>query len=122
MRSDIDDDDNVVVLKPLIPYDNLTFVHSKICEVLIPLHPQAFETDQILFQCDNCIDQDIIKNRNEKVTARRHNQPAKLKAPVSVTRSHRIKLTLQQQRLKCNQLEQELQKMKKNAPNIKFTS
>ena len=110
--NDNDDGDNVLVPKPLIPYDNVTFVRSKRCDVLISLQPQACETDQLLIQCDNCIDQDIIANRNEKVTAKRHDQPAKPKAPVSATSSHRIKLTLQQQRLKCNQLEQELQKIK----------
>ena len=38
--------------------------------------------------------------------------PASHKAPVSVTSSNRIKLTLQSQRLKCKQLECEIEKMK----------
>ena len=38
--------------------------------------------------------------------------PASHKAPVSVTSPNRSKLTLQAQRLKCKQLEHEIQKMK----------
>ena len=41
------------------------------------------------------------------------NKPMKLKAPISATSTSRIKATLQMQRLKCLQLENEIEKMKK---------
>ena len=41
------------------------------------------------------------------------NKPAKLNAPVKFTSPDRLKLTLQQQRLECKQLEEQLENMRK---------
>ena len=38
--------------------------------------------------------------------------PSKLKAPISLTSPTRLKLTMQQERLKCKQLKVEISKMK----------
>ena len=48
----------------------------------------------------------------KKIKGRKLNVPAKANAPVSITHPHHLKLALQQQRLKCKQLEGELTKMK----------
>ncbi|PFX28007.1 hypothetical protein AWC38_SpisGene7249 [Stylophora pistillata] len=47
-----------------------------------------------------------------KAEERRLSKPTNVKAPVSKTDPERIKLTLQEQRLKCAELEQELNKMR----------
>ena len=47
-----------------------------------------------------------------KRNSRKFNTPAKLNAPISKTSPGRIKLTLQEQRLKCQQLEDELNCMR----------
>ena len=44
-------------------------------------------------------------------------QPAKLFAPISQTSAARIKLTLQNQRLRCSQLESEIEKMRNELAN-----
>ena len=54
--------------------------------------------------------QKFISERNHKVPVL--NQPAKLNAPIKFTSPERIKLTLQNERLKCKQLEHELSKMR----------
>lgn len=93
-------------LKALSPYESVTFFRVNSCEILIEGHYQQE------VQCPSCIDHDIITNSQKRVNVKKLNQPAKLKAPVSVTNPQRIKLTLQQHRLKCSQLENELRKMK----------
>ena len=99
-------EENDELVKPLVPYENITFLRTKKCYVFVPVN-----SDGSTSQCEFCIDQDITISKQEKIKTKRQNQPAKLKAPVSATGSHRIKLTLQQHRLKCNQLEKRLQKM-----------
>ena len=62
--------------------------------------------------CSPCcsLHQKFISERNHKVAVL--NQPAKLNAPIKFTSPERIKLTLQDHRLKCKQLEQEVSKMR----------
>ena len=61
--------------------------------------------------CKSCTDFDKVLRRISGAKSRKQNLPAKLKAPVKLTSSNRIKLTLQQHRLKCSQLESKLEKM-----------
>ena len=76
------------------------------CKLLVTGNPSEKNT------CSPCcsIHQKYISERNHKVSVL--NQPAKLNAPIKFTSPKRIKLTLQNQRLKCKQLEQELSKMR----------
>ena len=63
-------------------------------------------------QCENCMK---IENRTAKEVQRKGKNlciPAKPKAPVSATHPTRLKLTLQQQRLKCSQLQKEIEEMR----------
>ena len=48
-----------------------------------------------------------VDNKNKTL-----NQPAKLNAPLKFTSTERIKLSLQQHRLKCKQLENQIEHMK----------
>ena len=63
-------------------------------------------------QCENCMK---IENKTAKEVQRKGKNlciPAKPKAPVSATHPTRLKLTLQQQRLKCSQLQKEIEEMR----------
>ena len=73
------------------------------CKLILTGNPSEKNT------CSPCcfLHQKFISERNHKVSVL--NQPAKLNAPTS---PERIKLTLQNQRLKCKQLQQELSKMR----------
>ena len=107
--------------KALIPYETLTFTRIKNCEMLV----EVAETTPIMqlpsyFQCNECIGHAICIKKYSENTEKRHNQPAKAKAPVSATSTHRIKLTLQQQRLKCAQLEKELKNMQEMLKKSNF--
>lgn len=61
--------------------------------------------------CSSCTDHMIDMNDAHKDRERRLAKPASVKAPVSKTDPNRIKLTLQGQRLRCAQLERELNEM-----------
>ena len=52
----------------------------------------------------------FISKKNRKISI--INQPAKLNAPIKFTSPERLKLTIQDHRLKCKQLEAELSKMR----------
>lgn len=52
-----------------------------------------------------------------KAKQRRLSEPAHLKAPVANTAPDRLKLTLQMQRLKCSELEHQLEEMKQEIKN-----
>ena len=89
------------------------------------MHVEVAETTPIMqlpsyFQCNECIGHAICIKKYSENTEMRHNQPAKAKAPVSATSTHRIKLTLQQQRLKCAQLEKELKNMQEMLKKSNF--
>ena len=62
--------------------------------------------------CQACADYLVCFEKSTKAKERRLSIPAHAKAPVSKTDPVRIKLTLQEQRLKCAQLEQELTEMR----------
>ena len=53
----------------------------------------------------------MLCTKEMAVKKRRKQVPAKLKAPVSFTSPQRLKLTLQEQRLKCSQLENKIMQM-----------
>ena len=72
----------------------------------------CFILNEAVEQCSNCLK---IEKGLAKVAVRKNKNicnPAKLKAPVSVTHPSRLKLTLQHQRLKCSQLEKEIGRMR----------
>ena len=68
-------------------------------------------------QCFSCLSlgENFICESKRKVV--RLKEPAKLTAPVSFTSSVRLKLTLQQNRLRCKQLEQQIEEMKQSVEN-----
>ena len=55
--------------------------------------------------CDRCNDYTVHHGAAQKAKQRRLSQPAHLKARVSKTDPMRLKLTLQEQRLRCSKLE-----------------
>ena len=55
----------------------------------------------------------FVPKEKKHISEKRLNLPAKTKAPISATSTKKIKVTLQQQRLKCKQLENEIEKMQK---------
>ena len=61
--------------------------------------------------CTSCTDYLMCANSSSKAKARRSSKPAHVKAPVSKTDPQRLKLTLQNQRLRCAELERELKEM-----------
>ena len=84
-----------------LPYNSTEYVRSVKCEVL----PQSPTCNTC-----NCAEWYAMKVSNNN--SRKMNTPAKPNAPVSKTSSARLKLTLQGQRMKCQQLEDELRKMR----------
>lgn len=67
--------------------------------------------------CDACMDYSNASDLKVKAKQRRLSEPAHLKAPVANTAPERLKLTLQMQRLKCSELEHQLEKMKQEIKN-----
>ena len=63
-------------------------------------------------KCASCSDFEKKQAKMKAIKTRKLNIPAKPNAPISATHPHRLKLALQQQRLKCAQLEEELTKMR----------
>lgn len=62
--------------------------------------------------CLSCEEQSYNMHRSSQAKQRRMSEPAHLYAPVSKTAPDRIKLTLRGQRLKCADLERQLNEMK----------
>ena len=62
--------------------------------------------------CDRCNDYAVHNGAAQKAKQRRLSTPAHVKAPVSKTDPVRLKLTLQEQRLRCSELERELCEMR----------
>ena len=62
--------------------------------------------------CPQCLEYLVSSRKTIKAKERRLSKPANVKAPVSETDPERIKLTLQEQRLKCAELERELNEMR----------
>ena len=65
-------------------------------------------------QCFSCLAQEASLTYEQRRTEKRLNEPAKLFVPVKCTAPERIKLTPQQNRLKCQQLEQQIEEMRKS--------
>ena len=86
-----------------LPYQSKIFTRELTCAVLI---------SQDLIKCLSCSKYDQKQIKLTSIKKSRKVEPAKLKAPISITSPDRIKLTLQHTRLKCNQLEAELEIMK----------
>lgn len=62
--------------------------------------------------CSDCSDYMIIANDTKKLKENKPLKPAHIKAPISKTDPERVKLTLQGQRLRCGELERELNEMR----------
>ena len=62
--------------------------------------------------CPSCHEQSYTWERARQAKQRRISQPAHLYAPVSKTTPERLKLTLREQRLRCVELERQLNEMK----------
>ena len=62
--------------------------------------------------CNACSEYLISVNASRKVKQAKLLKPAHIKAPISQTDPQRLRLTLQSQRLKCAQLESELNEMR----------
>ena len=63
-------------------------------------------------QCENCFQHEKRSAKELEKKSKNLCNPAKPKAPVSATHPNRLKLTLQQQRLKCGQLQKEIEEMR----------
>ena len=97
--SDTDSDDEANA-NPFIC--NKEYYRDQYCEVLVANGSK----------CEECLDaRNIIDRLNAKKEAKLKT-PAKPKAPVSATHPSRLKLTLQEQRLKVKQLEDQLAEMR----------
>lgn len=62
--------------------------------------------------CNSCNDHTVNIWAAHKAKQRRLSKPVHIKAPVSKTDPRRLKLTLQEQRLRCSELERELTEMR----------
>eukprot|EP00795_Rhopilema_esculentum_P002186 gene2187-17777_t len=63
-------------------------------------------------QCLPCAQQAAKANKPHEIRAKNLAKPAHPNAPVSKTAPERIKLTLQEQRLRCAELERQIEEMK----------
>ncbi len=68
-------------------------------------------------KCPECIIKEQYELKQLKTKETTECLPAKLKAPLSATKPVRVKLALQQSRLQCKQLENEVAKMKQEIKN-----
>lgn len=62
--------------------------------------------------CTACMEYSHASDLKAKAKQRRLSEPAHIKAPVASTAPERLKLTLQMQRLKCSELEHQLEEIK----------
>ena len=67
--------------------------------------------------CESCSEYCAVAEKARKGKENRQSKPAHIKAPVSKTDPERLKLTLQEQRLRCAQLERELNEMREELKN-----
>ena len=63
-------------------------------------------------QCLPCTQQAAKANKSHEIKSKNLAKPAHPNAPVSKTAPERIKLTLQEQRLRCAELERQIEEMK----------
>lgn len=87
-------------------FQSLDYKRSKDCFVL--------HSDN---QRESCKSINKAYLRSQNVASQKMSQPAKLFAPISQTLAARIKLTLQNQRLRCSQLESEIEKIRNELAN-----
>ena len=80
-------------------FQSLTINVSKDCLVL--------HSDN---QCESCKSINKAYFRSQNAASQKMSQPAKLFAPISQTSAGRIKLTPQNQQLRCSKLESKIQK------------
>ena len=84
------------------------YPRSKRCKLLV------FPSEKV---CKNCHVENITFKNEVNFKKAVLTAPAKLNAPVKFTSPDRIKLTLQQKRLECKQLEREISNMRKALDN-----
>ena len=89
---------------PPIPYQSYTKTRHSSCELLVK--------NQLA--CIACKNFDKKFNRDTQKKQKVQNTAAKKKSPISITNPQRMKLTLREQRLKCNQLQEEICHEKRN--------
>ena len=87
----------------LAPFQSNLIFRVKNCSLLIKTQNH----------CTYCAKYDLIKKRRIRQKDKKDSIPAKLKAPISNTNLNKIKLRMQQERLKCRQLEQKIENMQK---------
>lgn len=87
------------------PFPHKGFWRARECSLLCEK-----DTSQVI--CNACSDYLISVNASRRVKQNKLLKPAHVKAPVSKTDPKRLRLTLQNQRLKCAQLESELNQMR----------
>ena len=80
------------------------YFRSRSCELLVS------SSD---ISCKSCHEESIKFNKEINRKKSVLNEPAKLNAPIKFTSPKRIKITLQQNRLQCKQLEEQISNMKK---------
>ena len=68
--------------------------------------------EQVNNVCESCSEYCLSSEKARKAKENRQSKPAHINAPVSKTDPARLKLTLQGQRLRCAQLERELNEMR----------
>ena len=93
-----------------IPMQTVTYQRLKECFVL-------HERNNDARKCANCLHFQKKVAKQKTIKNRKLNVPAKANAPVCTTHPNRLKLALQQQRLKCAKLEGELSKMRQAIHN-----
>jgi altronate dehydratase len=69
--------------------------------------------ENVGYCCNNCEDFITMVKKNELKVNKKLNTPAKLNAPLNNTHKNRVRLALQQERLKNKELELEIEYMKK---------
>ena len=85
----------------LVPIVQTEFNRTSDCEIIITQGSS----------CKNCVTAENKKLKTLKRKAANHNIPAKLKAPISLTSSERVKLTLQNYRMENKMLKLEVEKL-----------
>ena len=88
-------------------FQSLDYKRSKYCQILN-------HSDN---QCESCKSINKACLRSQTATSHKMSQPAKLFAPILQTSIAIIKLTFQNQRLRCSQLEKEIEKMRNELTN-----
>nr|XP_012563351.1 unnamed protein product [Hydra vulgaris] len=105
----------VIPMEELLPHkprlNQDEFYRSPYCNVLIKSQSC----------CSSCHSLQLKSNYEVNNKTKTLKQPAKLNAPLKFTSTERIKLSLKQQRLKCKQLESQIEQMK-TVLNIKTGS